>query len=299
MIASGTTRTMPSTSRRRSAFDALDRLGLPGDRDVDRGGERGDQRDAERAGAQVALLAAAVQQRGRVELAADQQRADADGAAELVRRDRHGVELAGAEVEGHVAGRLHGVAVHRDVVLTGDPYDVGDGLDRAHLVVGPHRRDDRDRRRVALDAGPQLVDQDAAGGVDGRHVDLGALVLGQPGHRVEQRMVLDRAEDDAAAGRVLGAARPVEALDRQVVGLGAAGREHDLARPRAEPLGDQLARLLDGAPRAPPRRVQRRRIARDGPAPRPSPRSPQGPSASSPHGRSRPPAQRSFIAQPA
>src|SRR5215213_4859846 len=50
---------------------------------------------------------------------------------------------------------------------------------------------------------------------------------------VEQRVVLDRAEDDAVAGRILGQPRPVEPLDRKVVGLGAAGAEHDLAGPRA------------------------------------------------------------------
>ena len=60
---------------------------------------------------------------------------------------------------------------------------------------------------------------------------------------------------------VLRQPRPVQALDREVVGLGAAGAEHDLAGSGAEALGDQLAGLLDGASRRAARGVQRRRVA--------------------------------------
>jgi hypothetical protein len=73
-------------------------------------------------------------------------------------------------------------------------------------------------------------------------------------------VVLDGAGQHADAGRIGGAPRPVEPLDRQVVGLGAAGGEHDLARPGVERLGDDLPGLLDDAAGAPPHRMQGGRV---------------------------------------
>ena len=82
------------------------------------------------------------------------------------------------------------------------------------------------------------------------------------------------AEAEAALGRidsflqrVLRAAGPEDALEREVVGLGAAGGEHDVARPRADGAGDGLARLLDHAPRAATGGVQRARVADPGQVP--------------------------------
>ena len=54
---------------------------------------------------------------------------------------------------------------------------------------------------------------------------------------------------------------PVQALDGQVVRLGAAAGEDDLARPRAEGGGERLAGLLDEPPGGPAGGVQRRRVA--------------------------------------
>ena len=58
--------------------------------------------------------------------------------------------------------------------------------------------------------------------------DLGTLGLLQPMQRVERGMVLNRTGQHSGAARVGLAARPVQALERQVVRLGAAGREHHL-----------------------------------------------------------------------
>ena len=72
---------------------------------------------------------------------------------------------------------------------------------------------------------PQRGRRDGAVGVDRQPRHLGAFVLDQPLHRVQHRVVLDGRGDDAATPRVGVAARPVDALDREVVALGAARGE--------------------------------------------------------------------------
>ena len=95
---------------------------------------------------------------------------------------------------------------------------------------------------------------------DGQPRHLGVLVLDEPLHRVEHRVVLDGRGDDPAARGVGVAACPVDALDGEVVALGAARGEDDLRRPRAQQLGQRLARLLHASAGRPTRRVQRRRV---------------------------------------
>ena len=79
----------------------------------------------------------------------------------------------------------------------------------------------------------------------GSQHDLGALVVREAPGRVQHRVVLDRADQHAAPARVRGAAGAVGALDREVVGLGAAGGEDHLARAGAE----RLRRAARGTPR--------------------------------------------------
>ena len=98
---------------------------------------------------------------------------------------------------------------------------------------------------VALDARPCGRDVDPPELVDRQPLDLGALGGRQPLDGVEHGVVLDGAGEHPAPARVLVAAGPEQALDGEVVGLGAAGREHHLARPRADSGGELLARLLD------------------------------------------------------
>jgi hypothetical protein len=106
------------------------------------------------------------------------------------------------------------------------------GLDRLHdadLVVGGH---DGDEGRV-LGETRQGVEVDRARGVDGD---------GRPADsvdRLEDRLVLDRtARHRAGAGGV-------RAADGQVVGLGAAAREHDLVGTAPEDVSDLVAGLVD------------------------------------------------------
>ena len=91
---------------------------------------------------------------------------------------------------------------------------------------------------------------------------LRALVVAQPGRRVEHGVVLGGADQHPRAARVGVARRPEQALDREVVGLGAAAGEDDLAGSRGEGLGQPLAGLLDDPSRPPSGGVQGRRVPR-------------------------------------
>ena len=228
---------------------------------LDGRGERRDARGVERAAADVALLAAAVPERGHGDLASDDQRSHAVRSPDLVAGERHRVDAGAGEVDRDRADRLHGVGVDRDAVGGGEGDHLVDRLQRADLVVGPHHRHQRHRVRVALDRRPQGVDVEPATLVDGQQLHPGALVLGEPVERVEHGVVLHRGREDPGAAGVGVAAGPVDALEGEVVGLGAAGGEHHLAGTAAQRLRDGLARLLDHPPRAPPARVQRAGVA--------------------------------------
>ena len=73
-----------------------------------------------------------------------------------------------AKSTGSGADGLHGVGVHRDAVLVGDRGELGDRLDGADLVVGPHHADQRDVVRVALERRAHASGVDPADGVDRR-----------------------------------------------------------------------------------------------------------------------------------
>ena len=100
------------------------------------------------------------------------------------------------------------------------------------------------------------------GGRDGTVVtnrqpgDLGAFVFGEPLHRVEDGMVLNGGGNNAPPALFGIAAGPVDALDGEVVALGATCGEDHLRRARAEQVGQRLARLLHPAARTAARAVQ-------------------------------------------
>ncbi len=194
-------------------------------------------------------------------LAAEQQGSDAHRAAQLVAGEGHRVQAAGGVVDGELADRLDRVGVDRDAELVGDRRQLADRLDGPDLVVGPHHGRQRDAPRVLLDGRPESLGRDPAQPVDGQPLDLGALVLFEPAHAVQHRVVLDLGDEDAAATRIGGQTGPEQTLDREVVGLGATAGEHHLGRPRAESLGDRLAGLFDDATGGAPSGVQRVRVA--------------------------------------
>ena len=146
---------------------------------------------------------AAVHQRGDLELAAYDERADAVRTAHLVPGQREGVDAGGREVHWDRADRLHRVGVHRHAVLGGERHDLLDRLERPDLVVGPHHRDQRDRGRVAVDRLAERVEVEAPERVDRQQLDLGVLVVVEPVQRVQHGVVLDGGREDADPARVL------------------------------------------------------------------------------------------------
>ena len=132
--------------------------------------------------------------------------------------------------------------------------DLGNRLDGADLVVGG---DDADERRPLGDRGGQLLGVDAPVSVHGEVGDLEAVAV-EDGGAVHHRLVLDAAGDDVAAVRGAG---PCDALQRQVVGLGSARGEDDLAGLGAKVMRDLLAGLVEALAGAAARRVDARRVA--------------------------------------
>ena len=89
----------------------------------------------------------------------------------------------------------------------------------------------------------------------GSQLDLGALVLGRASRTASSTAWCSTAlASTRRRRRVGGPAGPEDALDREVVALGAAAGEDHLGRPGAERGGDPLAGLLDQAPGPPARR---------------------------------------------
>lgn len=212
----------------------------------------------------MALLTAAVQDGYGALVPAEQQCADAVGAADLVAADRHGGEAAVAEVDVELPEGLDGVGVQRDPGLAGDGRQFADRHDGADLVVGPHDGGQGHVVGVALDGLAEGVGVDAPVAVHGQVLDLRALVLGEPVDGVEHGVVLDGAGDDPGPGGVGVAPRPVEALDGEVVGLRAAGGEDHLAGAGADRLGEGFAGLLHGTAGPAARGVQGGGVPRGG-----------------------------------
>ena len=225
------------------------RLGVHRRRRLDEGrGETDDGRGVEGAGADLALLPAAVGERDeRWHRAGRRGRRRPIGPPSLCAvTDMRSAPLRG-EVDGHVAGGLHGVGVQGHPELVGHVGERADVLHRADLVVGPHHRHEGDGVGVGLDRGAHRRGLDDPLGRALEPGDLGTLVGDEEVDAVEDGVVLGRADEQAHAGGVAVAARPVGALDREVVGLRAARGEDDLGGTGAEAAGDLLARLLDGA----------------------------------------------------
>ena len=148
--------------------------------------------------------------------------------------------------------------MQRKPVVPGDVGESTDRLNGAHLVVGPHRGGEGDIAGVAVERLAQGVRVDPAVRVDGRYSTRAPSW--SPSQLTASRTAwcsTALATTRVRAGS--GAAGPVQPLDGEVVGLGAAGGKDDLAGPGAERLGDCLAGLLDGAPGGGRRRAGWRR----------------------------------------
>jgi hypothetical protein len=176
----------------------------------------------ERAGAEAALVAAAVDLRlyPHARLAAHVERADALRPVHLVRGDRQQVGLELLHVDLYPAAALHRVAVEDDAVLLADLGDFPDRLDDADLVVGGH---DGDQDRLVADRAAQVVEADPAVFLD-RQIRHAIAVFLEALARVDHRLVLGDARDDVVA---LLAIHLGDALDRKVVAFRRARCKYD------------------------------------------------------------------------
>ena len=214
----------------------------------------------EGAGAHAALLSPAVQEGQRSQRAAEDQRTDAHGSAHLVRGDAERIDAQGRELDRHLSQRLHRVRVDGDAVGVLHPGDLRDGLHRADLVVRQHDGHETHGLRVPRDRVLDLLRIHPSLPVDAQPLDGRAQSL-QVLRGLEDRVVLDRGHEHARAPRVLCMTGGVDALDRQVVRLRPAGREHDLGRLRADGFGQAPASGFEADTGGLPLRVLGRGIA--------------------------------------
>lgn len=149
--------------------------------------------------------------------------ADPLGRMELVARYRQEVHAQIVDARRDLPGALRRVGVHERAGRVGDGRDLGDGLNRPDLVVGVHHADEDG---VGSDGAPDLLGVDAAQAIDPDHRDLRAQSLEEL-ERLQHGGVLYRARDEVVAPGPVG---EEHALQRVVVGLGAAAREDDLVR---------------------------------------------------------------------
>ena len=151
-------------------------------------------------------------------LAADIQSADALGSIDLVRGEAHQVQAVALHIDWQLARALGRVRVEDDIAVPAKPTDGADVVDRAHLVVGVH---DRDQHRVLAQRLRESVRVNDAVGVR-IHVRHGNAPVLQVVGGVQHRLVfVARGDQMAAPG---GFEDPFQG---QVVGLGRARRPDD------------------------------------------------------------------------
>src|SRR3954452_8785327 len=234
--------------RRPLLAEASDRRGpiratqLVGCRETDRSG------DVLRSGAAVALLGPALLLREDMGAVSDVEGTDALRALELMRAERHQIGAERLDVELDIWRRLDRIDVEHDAFPSPDTRrDLGDRLERSDLVIGEH---DRDEDRLVVERRLELVGVHAAVPIDRKFDDLEAELLEVP-QGMADRVMLDRRRHDAVA---MSLACPRRALQRQVVRLGPARREHDLPGAGIEAAGDTFMRLVQaGSCRSPER----------------------------------------------
>ena len=175
-------------------------LGLVLDGELDGGGEARDRRRVDGAAADVALLSPAVRQRGHVDLAAYDERADAVRAADLVAGQGQRVDAGLGEVDRHRADRLHRVGVDRDpwAAAIATTSSIGWRVPTSLLAhITEIRATDSGSRSTEA---AERVEVEAAALVDREQLDVGALGLAQPAERIEHGVVLDRSSTGSGYG---------------------------------------------------------------------------------------------------
>ncbi len=144
--------------------------------------------------------------------------------------------------------------MHRDAVLVGDLGQLTDRVDGPDLAIGQHHADDDG---MGSDRLAERRGVHAAGGIDLQVSHLKAQVFERFAGS-EDRWVLYDARDDVLP---LVSPRQRDALDGQVVALGAATGEDDAPRSAAQRLSDLPACALNGVFRLAAAAVDARRVA--------------------------------------
>ncbi len=133
-----------------------------------------------------------------------------------------------------------------DAARLADPADGADRVDRAHLVVGEHDRDeggsigDRLGDRSGIDPAVFVARDDRQGE---------PVLTGEPAERVEHGPMLDARTDEVILP--LGLLREGGSLEREVVGLGRPGGEDDLRRLGPDQRGNLFPSRVDRVARLP------------------------------------------------
>ena len=183
-------------------------------------------------GAAIALVTAARQDGREPDPAPDPERARPLWSVELVARQREQVDAERPDIDRNLASGLDRIGMKERAVRVRDAGQFVDRLHRADLVVRVHHRHDRGHRCRSRPRAPRASRRRRV--VDGQKC---AVIShdGREAARVEDRFVLDRGRHempDACAPP-----RPRRRREREVVGLGAAGREHNLGGVGADELG--------------------------------------------------------------
>src|SRR5262249_35085341 len=152
----------------------------------------------------------------------DVQRADALWPIHFVRREAQQVNTHRLDIKRQLAGGLYRVGVEQDAALLAPLADLSDGLERADLVV---RRHDADEDRFFRKSVGNLLGGDPSVFVHWkeRHLKAGPF---EAFAWIEDRVMLGSDGDDVIA---VDAVHRRHALDGQIVALGRAAGEDDLA----------------------------------------------------------------------
>ncbi len=205
--------------------------------------EAGDAGDVLGAAAATPLLAAAGELGRREDAVSRHQRTHPLGAVRLVGAEADQVHPEAVEAEAEPAQTLDRIGVDQGTRVAGadGAGDRGDLLDGADLVVGQHHGH---QDRVGPDRGSHLGGIDPPAPIAADHGQLGGT---RPGERLrggQDRLVLDRADHQVTAPlRTPPLQHPAQG---QVVGLGAARGEGDLARRAAGGGGHPIPGLVHG-----------------------------------------------------
>ena len=178
------------------------------------------------------------------------QRPDALGTAQLMGRQGQGVGAEGREIDGDLAGCLHGVDMQPAVGGANKGRSLGDRLNDAGLIIGQHQAHQGPAGGLEVSFQPRQV-RDAVGvhrpGLDWQAAGLCCF---------EHGVMLGGPHDDTGK-----ASRP-GAFDGQGIGFGAAADERHGAGRHAGERSDTAARCLDQIAGSAAGSMDRRRIGR-------------------------------------